>query len=514
MKANLVQREPQMRKHWAEQKIYEQIREARKGAPLYILHDGPPYANGDIHMGHVINKVLKDFVVKYKTMTGLRRPLHPRLGLPRAADRVQGDDRPGPEGQGDVQARDPPGLHEVRRQVRQDPGQAVPGPRRLRRLREPVPDVQARPTRRASWRSSPSWSARAWSTSSSSRSTGASAAKPPWPRRSWNTKTSRRRASSSTSRPRTRRQRLIELGLVHGGSGEAGPRLLHDLDDDALDAGGQPGGRGASAPRVHRRSATRRTAASTSPSSRPSGVDAVVQAGGLQEGQYQLAGQDRPRQRVGGPAVQAPLRRDQSDRQGRLHGDPGRLRHDRGRHGPRAHGPRARPGRLHVGPEVRPGGLFAGQERRPVRRHRAAVASRQERARRGKGSERLAPGARLAVRPEPDSAQLSALLAEPGPGDLPRDGAVVRRAWTRNRPTRARRFARWRWRASTTCGGFPSWGQKRIAGMLESRPDWCISRQRSWGLPIPVFVNAGRPGPADEGIGPGRRDARRQARLR
>ncbi|MEN6424204.1 MAG: isoleucine--tRNA ligase, partial [Phycisphaerales bacterium] len=77
MKANLVQREPQMRKQWAQQKMYEKIREARKGAPLYILHDGPPYANGDIHMGHVINKVLKDFVVKYKTMTGFDAPYIP-----------------------------------------------------------------------------------------------------------------------------------------------------------------------------------------------------------------------------------------------------------------------------------------------------------------------------------------------------------------------------------------------------------------------------------------------------
>jgi len=77
MKANLVQREPQMRKGWAKGGIYRQIRDARKGAPLYILHDGPPYANGDIHMGHVINKVLKDFVVKYKTMAGFDAPYVP-----------------------------------------------------------------------------------------------------------------------------------------------------------------------------------------------------------------------------------------------------------------------------------------------------------------------------------------------------------------------------------------------------------------------------------------------------
>ncbi|HEV57740.1 MAG TPA: isoleucine--tRNA ligase, partial [Phycisphaerales bacterium] len=77
MKANLVQREPQQRKAWAEQAIYRQILAARAEAPLYVLHDGPPYANGDIHMGHVINKVLKDIVVKHKTMMGYRCPYVP-----------------------------------------------------------------------------------------------------------------------------------------------------------------------------------------------------------------------------------------------------------------------------------------------------------------------------------------------------------------------------------------------------------------------------------------------------
>jgi isoleucyl-tRNA synthetase len=77
MKANLVQREPQLRKEWAKKNIYAKIRQARDGASLYTLHDGPPYANGDIHMGHVINKVLKDLVVKYKTMAGFDAPYIP-----------------------------------------------------------------------------------------------------------------------------------------------------------------------------------------------------------------------------------------------------------------------------------------------------------------------------------------------------------------------------------------------------------------------------------------------------
>ncbi len=77
MKANLTQREPQQRKAWEKRDIYNEILAAREDAPLYLLHDGPPYANGDIHMGHVINKVLKDFVVKYKTMTGHKAPYVP-----------------------------------------------------------------------------------------------------------------------------------------------------------------------------------------------------------------------------------------------------------------------------------------------------------------------------------------------------------------------------------------------------------------------------------------------------
>ena len=77
MKANLVQREPLQKKAWAKEGIYNKIRQARAGSPKYILHDGPPYANGDIHLGHVINKVLKDIVVKYKTMAGFDSPYVP-----------------------------------------------------------------------------------------------------------------------------------------------------------------------------------------------------------------------------------------------------------------------------------------------------------------------------------------------------------------------------------------------------------------------------------------------------
>jgi isoleucyl-tRNA synthetase len=77
MKANLPQNEPKRLEFWDKIGIYRRIREARKHAPKYLLHDGPPYANGEIHLGHALNKCLKDFVVKSKTMAGFDAPYVP-----------------------------------------------------------------------------------------------------------------------------------------------------------------------------------------------------------------------------------------------------------------------------------------------------------------------------------------------------------------------------------------------------------------------------------------------------
>jgi isoleucyl-tRNA synthetase len=77
MKANLAQREPQMLQRWQQDKLYEKIRAARAGREQFILHDGPPYANGDIHIGHSVNKILKDIIVKSKTLSGLDAPYVP-----------------------------------------------------------------------------------------------------------------------------------------------------------------------------------------------------------------------------------------------------------------------------------------------------------------------------------------------------------------------------------------------------------------------------------------------------
>ena len=77
MKANLANREPQMLKQWEDSDLYGRIQEHTAERPLFILHDGPPYANGDIHIGHAINKVLKDMVVKSRLLAGFRSPYVP-----------------------------------------------------------------------------------------------------------------------------------------------------------------------------------------------------------------------------------------------------------------------------------------------------------------------------------------------------------------------------------------------------------------------------------------------------
>ena len=77
MRGNLARREPEMLERWEQQDIYGQIRAAARGRPRFVLHDGPPYANGDIHLGHALNQVLKDIIVKSRTLAGYDAPYIP-----------------------------------------------------------------------------------------------------------------------------------------------------------------------------------------------------------------------------------------------------------------------------------------------------------------------------------------------------------------------------------------------------------------------------------------------------
>ena len=70
MRADLVKREPKRLAQWEDKGLYKQIQEARKDAERFVLHDGPPFANGDVHIGTALNKILKDIILKYKTICG------------------------------------------------------------------------------------------------------------------------------------------------------------------------------------------------------------------------------------------------------------------------------------------------------------------------------------------------------------------------------------------------------------------------------------------------------------
>ena len=77
MRGNLPQREPELINFWSDIKLYKKIRSKRKGRDKFILHDGPPYANGNIHIGTALNKILKDIVVKFKSINGRDCPYVP-----------------------------------------------------------------------------------------------------------------------------------------------------------------------------------------------------------------------------------------------------------------------------------------------------------------------------------------------------------------------------------------------------------------------------------------------------
>ena len=77
MKANLPTKEPKMIEYWEKIRLQEKVAKARKGREKFILHDGPPYANGEIHMGHAAQKILKDMVVKSQTLEGKYAPFVP-----------------------------------------------------------------------------------------------------------------------------------------------------------------------------------------------------------------------------------------------------------------------------------------------------------------------------------------------------------------------------------------------------------------------------------------------------
>ncbi len=113
MRAGLPQQEPKILARWNEIGLYGKLRESAKSRAKFVLHDGPPYANGNIHIGHALNKILKDVVTKSQQMLGFDSNYVPGLGLPRPADRMEDRGRVPLQGQEQGRGADrriPPGM--------------------------------------------------------------------------------------------------------------------------------------------------------------------------------------------------------------------------------------------------------------------------------------------------------------------------------------------------------------------------------------------------------------------
>ena len=115
MKANLQTAEPEALARWEAMGLYERIRARARGRPKFVLHDGPPYANGQIHLGTALNKILKDFVVKSRTMAGFDAPYVPGYDCHGLPIELKVDRELGPEEARDARRRLPPRLPRLRR---------------------------------------------------------------------------------------------------------------------------------------------------------------------------------------------------------------------------------------------------------------------------------------------------------------------------------------------------------------------------------------------------------------
>ena len=137
MRAGLPQREPQLLKRWEENRLYERLREVQKGRPRFVLHDGPPYANGNIHIGHALNKILKDLVVRSQGMLGFDSNYVPGWdchGLP-IEWKIEEEYRAKGKNKDDVHDRRvPPRMPRLRREMDRRAARGVQASRRRGRL--------------------------------------------------------------------------------------------------------------------------------------------------------------------------------------------------------------------------------------------------------------------------------------------------------------------------------------------------------------------------------------------
>ncbi len=192
MKAKLAQKEPEMLKKWAETGLYGKILDSRRGAPAFVLHDGPPYANGHIHLGTAMNKILKDFIVKSRTMMGFLAPYCPAGTATACRSKSTWTSR---SATGKRRCRSIAVREECRNYALKFidiQRERVPQARRLRRVGEPLSDHEPGLRSRCPPPPGGLLRLRRTFTRASGPSIGARTAGPPWPRRRSTTRTRRR----------------------------------------------------------------------------------------------------------------------------------------------------------------------------------------------------------------------------------------------------------------------------------------------------------------------------------
>ena len=146
MRAGLPKREPELLNGKWEVETYHKLMKKNEGKPKFVLHDGPPYANGHIHIGTALNKILKDIIIRYKNMTGFQAPYVPGWdthGLP-IESAILKDKKIEDQAGRAVRLRVPGQVPGLRPELRGHPAQRVPAFGRHRRLGEPLPHPQAR----------------------------------------------------------------------------------------------------------------------------------------------------------------------------------------------------------------------------------------------------------------------------------------------------------------------------------------------------------------------------------
>ena len=503
MRASLVQREPARLAHWEKIGLYDAIQKRRAAAPAFVLHDGPPFTNGDVHIGTALNKTLKDIILRYKSLRGFRTPYVPGWdchGLPIEQKVTR-----------ELQAKEAAGDHH----------RAAPAVRRFFRDVDREADKRSSsasacsPTGRTSTRPrTPAFEADILRTFAAFIEQGLvyRAKKPVY----WSIPFETALAEAEIEykdhvSPSIWVKFPVPAAEARKFGLPAGQAALHrHLDDHAVDAAGQSGHRAASG-----QSSMPSPTSAPNASSSPQDLLGAVADGGRssppcrpvvarrsQGAKLEHLQARHPFIDRASPVVLADYVTTDSGT-GCVHTAPG--------HGLEDYLTGLKYG-LEIYCPVGDDGRFLDDGRIPADLVGLTTLETVD----DLAKKRTSP-ANIAVLKKLDGRRRAAGQALASPTAIRIAGARRRPSFSAPstsgscRSTRAAR-ARPRCEAIGKVQWVPAWGEARIRGAVESRPDWCISRQRAWGVPIPAFFDAQKKAYLDAGVVRGDRRQGREAR--